>query len=136
MEITEIRQKKLAELVATYGSQAKLARACGDVDASFISQLVTGKRNIGEKAARKMEQQLNLQPMYFDILSESVAYRDVLNVDVLVQSIVAVEDAMEIMGQTLTIEEKAILIVERYARNIKAQSKTTGSNSTSLSQNG
>ena len=125
MDISRVRQAKLKELITKYGSQAKLARACEGVDAGFISQLVTGTRNMGEKVARKIENQLGLNDFYFDVCGETTIYNTELNVQVLIDSIQAVEDAIEIMNQQLTIKDKATLIAQRYEVGIKKVNNST-----------
>lgn len=67
-----LRIKKLNELIELEGSIANLCRnrisgkADKPVDPSHISQIRTGKRTFGEKAARNMEERLGLPHMYFD----------------------------------------------------------------------
>ncbi|WP_296029532.1 LexA family transcriptional regulator [uncultured Alcanivorax sp.] len=53
------RVEALRTLVLEYGSQAKFARKFG-LDASYISQILSGHRAFGEKSARNMEQKLGI----------------------------------------------------------------------------
>lgn len=61
MKITEIRRKKLEKIVDEYGGIEDFVRERSRPDrekslsASYISQLINGTRNFGEKAARNME---------------------------------------------------------------------------------
>lgn len=48
------------------GSYAELARVYEGIDASYISQVMNGTRNLGERAARSLEKKLNLEPFYLD----------------------------------------------------------------------
>jgi hypothetical protein len=74
-----LRIKKLNELIKLEGSIANLCRnrisgkADKPVDPSHISQIRTGKRTFGEKAARSMEERLGLPHMYFDTASIWIA---------------------------------------------------------------
>ncbi|MDA9090776.1 helix-turn-helix domain-containing protein [Porticoccaceae bacterium] len=65
-----IRVQNLRELIAEFGSQAKLADAVG-CTASVISQLVTGHRDVGEKLARKIEKGASKPPLWLDSLQHS-----------------------------------------------------------------
>jgi SOS-response transcriptional repressor LexA len=62
-ELIEIRRLNLKDLVDQYGSQVGLANAL-DESSARINHLLTGQRNIGEKTARKYENQLN-KPIYW-----------------------------------------------------------------------
>lgn len=67
----EIRVANLSKLIDGYKqegieSYAEIARRHDGVDASYLSQLMTGKRSFGERAARKLERLLGLTPFYFD----------------------------------------------------------------------
>ena len=53
-ETNSIRRKRLSELVSEHEDQESLADVIGYTP-SYISQLITGHRNVGEKTARKIE---------------------------------------------------------------------------------
>lgn len=75
MEIHAIRLKVLRRQVDTFPSIAAFARHYG-VDGTYISQLLNGHRNLGEKAARNLERKLDWPPMSMDQavdLDESLA---------------------------------------------------------------
>lgn len=61
MDISEIRRRKLEKTVIKHGGIAKFVRERSRPDkekslnASYISQIINGTRNFGEKAAREME---------------------------------------------------------------------------------
>ena len=55
----------LLKLIDEYGTQAKLADVIG-FDASFISQLKTGHRPMGEKVARSIEASTGRPPLWMD----------------------------------------------------------------------
>lgn len=54
-DITEIRRLNLRKLEQEYGSQVALSEVI-ELSAARVNHLLTGQRNIGEKAARKIEQ--------------------------------------------------------------------------------
>jgi hypothetical protein len=60
MDIYGKRRRSLKAIVGSHhGAIADFARK-HDIDAGFMSQLLSGHRIIGEKVARKLEGQLNL----------------------------------------------------------------------------
>lgn len=73
----DIRLENLKKLVAKWKasgyakSYAEISRKHPIVDASYISQLVNGNRNFGERAARNLEESLGLEPFYFDKVIDS-----------------------------------------------------------------
>lgn len=76
MKITEIRRKKLEKIVDEYGGIEDFVRERSRPDrekslsASYISQLINGTRNFGEKAARNMEDLAGLPDYYFDTIED------------------------------------------------------------------
>lgn len=69
-EVFEARRQALQRLVDSYGSVAEMARQC-DLDENRIRHLLNGYRNLGEKAARQMEEDLGLPDFYFDLNVEN-----------------------------------------------------------------
>ena len=67
----QARVKNLIKLINEYGTQAKLAEVTG-FDASFISQLKTGHRPMGEKVARSIEASTGRPPLWMDTPGDSV----------------------------------------------------------------
>ena len=68
MDIHEIRREVLRAAVSRLserGNRAALGRRY-DVDATYISQLLNGHRNMGEKAARSLEVKFGLEQGHFD----------------------------------------------------------------------
>lgn len=60
------RVAALRREVAAVGGAASFARLHKDVDPTYVSQLLTGHRSFGEKAARKMEQRCGWPADYLD----------------------------------------------------------------------
>lgn len=79
MEIIEIRRKKLKKIVDEYGGIEDFVRERSRPDrekslnASYISQIINGTRNFGEKAARNMEDLAGLPDYYFDVIDDDDA---------------------------------------------------------------
>lgn len=65
MEIHAIRLQTLREAIAQFPTLVAFARQYG-LDATYLSQLLHGHRNMGEKAARKLEAKLGWPPMTLD----------------------------------------------------------------------
>ncbi|WP_165913560.1 LexA family transcriptional regulator [Marichromatium gracile] len=63
--ITEVRQQNLKRLVSAAGSQRALAEKA-DLAPAYINQMLTGKRGIGERTARKIEARLNCNRGWLD----------------------------------------------------------------------
>lgn len=66
MDMGVKRVAKLRAIVGQSDSIAAFARTYG-LDATYISQLLNGHRQFGERAARNMEEKMGLPPMFFDI---------------------------------------------------------------------
>lgn len=67
------RVEALRNLVREHGSQAQFARRYG-LDASYISQILSGHRSFGEKSARNMEDKIGLPAGTLDgVLLQSTA---------------------------------------------------------------
>lgn len=61
MKEQNIRVENLKAMIAKSGGIAVFARAHDGVDPTYISQLINGHRNFGERAARKMEERIGLE---------------------------------------------------------------------------
>lgn len=61
----EIRRENLRQIVKEYGSQAELGRRFR-INPTHVSQILTKKRSIGEKAARSIERKLRIAPLSLD----------------------------------------------------------------------
>lgn len=62
MDTSEVRVKNLADVIGNpgkHGEVAKFARKY-DLDPTFIRQILSGHRNMGERAARNFEEKLGL----------------------------------------------------------------------------
>lgn len=64
--IQDIRRQNFARLLAEYETNKAFADATG-LPAAFVSQIKTGRRDIGEEVARKMERNLRLHHGYMDV---------------------------------------------------------------------
>src|SRR5581483_7459172 len=64
--IQEIRRARLQELVDKYGGATSLSKRLGYADASYIGQMLTGRRPISEKTARGIEEKLSLTSRSLD----------------------------------------------------------------------
>jgi len=65
-ELNEIRVQRLKDFVKENGGAAKMVKKWPEINESYISQLTTGARSFGEKAARKLEVICSLNHNYFD----------------------------------------------------------------------
>lgn len=65
MDIHAVRVRALREEINKFPTLAAFARHYG-LDTTYISQLLHGHRNMGEKAARKLEAKLGWAPMVMD----------------------------------------------------------------------
>ena len=84
MDITEIRRANLKRLVDASSNQREFADKAGLAPA-YVSQMVNGTRNIGEKTARKIEAAIGLDAGRLDDLdhppaldSKNPLYRDLI----------------------------------------------------------
>lgn len=64
-DMQQIRLNNLNALVRLYGNQTRLGGVSG-VSGNYISQMLRGHRNMGEKVARKMEVSIGLPSGWFD----------------------------------------------------------------------
>ena len=66
--IQDTRRLRLLLLIGEFGTQKALGKRLGSWSGcSYLSQLVNGHRNIGEKTARKIERVLGLHPGWMDM---------------------------------------------------------------------
>ena len=71
-KLNEIRLRNFRKLAGEFGSKTEFSVETG-IHASYISQILGGYRNIGEKLARKIESNTGKPPMWLDheeVLSE------------------------------------------------------------------
>lgn len=71
MGIYEVRRENVVRISGKYPSDKAFCEAAG-VDRSWFSQVKTGKKNLGNKAARKIEVNLGLKPGTLDKEIEQV----------------------------------------------------------------
>lgn len=67
IDIQAVRRANLILLIDESGGQRALAAKGEDINSTYLSQLVRGKRPIGERAARSLEQKLGLEQNWFEI---------------------------------------------------------------------
>jgi phage repressor protein C with HTH and peptisase S24 domain len=72
MDMNAIRVANLARLASAEKNKATFARKYG-LDPTYLSQILTGHRSIGEKSARNLEEKLNLDPFTLDKSDEHEA---------------------------------------------------------------
>jgi transcriptional regulator with XRE-family HTH domain len=63
--ISDIRLGNLRLLISKYGGQRRLADAA-EMNPSHLSQIVTGRRGLGETLARRIEETLGLPHLWLD----------------------------------------------------------------------
>jgi hypothetical protein len=64
--IEAVRKQNLSRLLTRYQRQQALADAVG-MSVQYLNQLFVGKRNLGEKLARKIEMKLGLERGWLDV---------------------------------------------------------------------
>lgn len=66
IQIEVVRQQNLSRLLTRYRRQQAMADAIG-MSVQYLNQLFLGKRNLGEKMARKIETKLGLERGWLDV---------------------------------------------------------------------
>jgi transcriptional regulator with XRE-family HTH domain len=66
IEITEVRLANFKKIAGTYKTQREFADALNE-SAGYVNQLLHGKRGIGEKVARKIEESLRMPRGALDV---------------------------------------------------------------------
>jgi transcriptional regulator with XRE-family HTH domain len=64
--VRSFRRVNLGNLIARYGGQRAFAERVG-LSPAHVSQIMTGRRNVGDQVARRIEQALNRPPGWMDI---------------------------------------------------------------------
>lgn len=118
-KLGRIRRKHLNMLVSQYGTQVNLAEALGDAlsagSANYLSQLVTGHRQMNEETARKYEKALNLPWGWFDTGADE---RDNPRQEL--------HDLLDLLPEEEIPELKALLeMLVRKARRLQSPRKAT-----------
>jgi len=65
-QLHQLRRDNFRTVLTQHGGAAKIARKMGLASTSYISQLMSGHRPFGEKAARNIEKQLELEEFSLD----------------------------------------------------------------------
>lgn len=108
MDIKQIRRQRLKEIVDKYGGPGGFAKlrskpdADKPIDSSYVSQVLNGTRNLGETAARNMEERAGLPEGYLD-RSEEKKKTKTNDEDL------STYDVLGIKPQELTIEQIDLL---------------------------
>lgn len=71
--LDDLRRANFKKLVDRYGA-ASLARRLELSGPSYIGQILTGRRPLSEKTARKFEEKLGLTPRYLDSQNDVVPF--------------------------------------------------------------
>ena len=96
--IPEKRTEKLKALIDQAGGLAKFARMYDGVDATYLSQLLNGYRNFGEKSARNMEARIGLPQGWFDHNAEQLHELPAIT-DPYIKEIVTLLENMDAQGK-------------------------------------
>lgn len=113
MDIMEIRHKNLNRLLERYDSQRAFADAT-DLPATFVSQLVTKRRSVGERVARKIEIALSLEPGWMDSSLAKIEPSGNIDVAQFKKAIIMVETILNEHNMALPPAKKADLIALFY----------------------
>lgn len=137
MDIKQIRRDNLKRLIKEQGSIRAFADATG-LNAAFVSQMVNGHRNVGDKTARKIEMALDLflyslDEQKFEIAEEPPPHQGAQNYDQLEHDNLLRHEAKEkaeqfvqrfeeVLDIELSIFDKTKLhqrMEDRYLRQLK-----------------
>lgn len=91
-----VRRDRLSALLAEKGAQRRLAELL-DVLPAYVSQLVKGRRGMGEQVARRIESVLNLPERYLDGREDGITPSDLAHLDLYRAAPEAVRAAVDTM---------------------------------------
>lgn len=109
MDIRKIRLENLKELMGDQKAVHFAERA--GMNESHLSQILGGRSNMGDKLARKVEKNLNLDAYDLDKAAESKVG---VNTDALTQIMVSVRAAVDIVGLNWSEQQIAQLTANLY----------------------
>lgn len=119
MDKGDTRRKNLRALLAQWGGPESLAKKLGwRAGESYISQLLSGKRPITEKTARKIEKAVGLREGALDRNGEPGEVAMDVDTALLSKAIVAVDDALKIEKVRLTTEQRSRVVVKVYRESL------------------
>lgn len=113
MSITEIRRDNLKRIIKKIGSQQIFAAKIG-ITQGQVSQLVTGRGQLGEKLSRKIEMKLGLDKYYLDGGNIKSPVAEEINTEILEQVIENVEAYLDRSGKKLSPQRKAEVVRVMY----------------------
>lgn len=122
MGIYEVRRENVIRISEKYPSDKAFCEAAG-VDRSWYSQVKTGRKNLGNKAARKIEVNLGLRPGTLDKEIEAVP-SDPLGAAFAIEQIVS--------HFPLQLRSAVLNLVLAMDQALKQQETTTKSESAAL----
>lgn len=78
MNTNDLRRINLDRLIGNHGVHGRIAEfaKANGLDPSYLSQLLNGHRNLGEKAARNIEESLSLPSGHLDKMLDEDAAQD------------------------------------------------------------
>jgi len=117
MNINEIRLKNLAKWANEEDSHAAFCKKA-KIRPAYLSQLLNGHRNIGEKTARSIELETRKRKGSMDIPSEMPINHNGINSQVLKKAIQLVDLVIQSRGFTVGDDEKANIIAIIYEEMI------------------
>lgn len=122
METKEIRLINLLNLAKRYGQDVEFCKRI-DMNPSYLPQLKARTKSIGDKVARKVEEKLNLERGYMDVVHDPKLLPDTL-------------PAADVMSVAYTIEslpapvrdqfKKLVFTMLAYINNQPANDEPTG----------
>lgn len=110
MEMKDVRIKNLRRMVEQFDSVADFCRHY-DVDPSHISQMFTGRRPCGEKAARTLELKLGIKEFSLDEMPGKI------------KADRASQLADNLIGKATPRSRKALLRIQKAAENGRLSEK-------------
>lgn len=117
MDIHKVRRANISALInmdRKRGAQARFADRAG-MNASHLSQIVTGKSNVGFTLARKIETKIELERFTLDIPDSSLSAARTVDPKALAVIIATVNDSLEQVGLGGSNERMAQLCANLYA---------------------
>jgi len=122
MDIYETRRKNLHRLIEQYGGPTALSKKLAHGGTSYMSQLSTGRRTIGEKVARQIERQLRLPALWLDGREGSAPPVPMaIDVDALAAAIERVTKQLEKDNRKLSPAKHAQVVAYVYQEAAKGQ---------------
>jgi hypothetical protein len=117
-QVQQIRRENLRTVLRQHGGAAKIARKMGLASTSYISQLLSGHRPFGEKAARNIEKRLELEEFSLDKKpGEAVPFSGTDRV-MLTDAVRAIDEETSALKVKLAPEKFARLVAHVYEMGV------------------